>query len=574
MKAKKWIVAPRDVDAVRRLSHETNVSKITAQVLLQRGVKTATQLRQFMNPDLDQLHDPFKFEDMRAAVRRIRDAVKNGEKIGIFGDYDVDGITGSTVLKLFFRLLGVEVETYIPHRTKEGYGLNIAAVDELASSGVKVLITVDCGTTAFREIEHAVAKGMDVIILDHHEQGAALPPAIAVVNPKRQGTTYPFQGICSGGLAFKLAWALSEDMPQVLKQSPRYREFLLNAFSFVTLATVADVSPLIDENRVLVRFGMEAMRSVPNKGLRLLMEKSRIKGAVTEFDIGFRIAPRLNAIGRMGHARDAVALFTIDNETEIVKILEMTEKANRDRQKTEAGILDEALYQVEKHYDAARDPLIVVASQGWHAGVVGIIAARLVDRYHCPSIVLSIEGERARGSARSVDGFNLAEALDECKQSIEGMRCGGHAMAAGVEVPLKDLERFKELIAKVAARMLANAEREAKMHIDDEVSLAHVTTGVCKELEKLSPHGMGNPEPLLAVRNVKVQGEPRIMKEKHLAFFVGDGQRAIRTVAFGMGFLANELPKYSVYDVAFTPQINTYAGEDVELILKDIRYVR
>lgn len=372
-----------------------------------------------------------------------------------------------------------------------------------------------------------------------------------------------------------MAWALSEKQPGVWKQSPRYREFLLNGFCFATLATVADVAPLVDENRVLVRFGMEAMRAVPNLGLKRLLDKARIRDrAITEFDIGFKLAPRLNAIGRMGHARDALELFTLESEAEIQKILEMTEKANRERQKTEAGILDEALYLVEKNFDPAKDPMIVVASAGWHAGVVGIIAARLVDRYHCPAIVLSIEGERARGSARSIEGFNLAEALEECKSKIGGMRSGGHAQAAGVEVPAAALDRFRESIAEVAARMLADAPREASLAIDDEVSLAHLTTGVCRELEQLSPHGMGNPEPLLAVRGVKVMGEPRLMKEKHVSFFVGDGERSIRTVAFGMGYLANDLARHTVYDLAFTPQINTYGAEDVELILKDIRYIR
>ncbi len=574
MKIKKWVVASRDAHEVRRLSQESNVSKITAQILLQRGITTATKIKQFLNPDLDQLHDPFKFEDMRAAVERLRSAMKNQEKIGVFGDYDVDGITGTSVLKLFFRMQGVEIETYTPHRTKEGYGLSVGAVDELASRGVKVLITVDCGTTAVIEVAHARSKGIDVIVLDHHEEGPERPEAMAIVNPKRRGTAYPFSGICSGGLSFKLAWALSENLPQVLKQSPKYRDFLLDAFSLATLATVADVAPLVDENRVLVRFGMEAMKSVPNKGLRQLLSKARIKERVTEFDIGYKLAPRLNAIGRMGHARDAVELFTSQDDAAIYKILEATEKANRERQKTEAGILDEALYQVEKKYDSTRDSMIVVASAGWHLGVVGIIASRLVDRFNCPAIVLCIEGERARGSARSVDGFNLAEALEECKLKIPGMRAGGHAQAAGLEVPAEHLDRFREEIAVVAKRMLEGADRDAILSIDDEVVLSHITSGVCKEIQQLSPHGYGNPEPVLAVRNVKIHGEPKLMKERHVAFFVGDGERSIRTVAFGMGYLANELARHSVYDLAVTPQINTYAGEEVELLLKDIRYIQ
>jgi single-stranded-DNA-specific exonuclease len=574
LKDRKWAVAPRNAALVRRLAQEAGISKITAQVLLQRGLDSALRIKRFLFPDLEQLHDPFRFEQMRPAVERVQRAIRSGEKIGIYGDYDVDGIAGSAILTLYLRLHGAGAESYIPHRAREGYGLNIAAIDELAARGVRVLITVDCGTTAPAEVERAVSHGIDVIVLDHHEPGGPVPPALAIINPKARPTGYPFEGICSGGLAFKFAWALSESMPVSWKQSPRYRDFLLTAFSLATLATVADVSPLTDENRVLVRFGLEAMRAVPNLGLRLLFEKARVDSkGVTEFDIGFRLAPRLNAIGRMGHARDAVELLTSEDEASVRRIIDVSEKANRERQKTEAAILDEALYQMERGFDPARDPVVVVAGRGWHSGVVGVIAARLVDRTDRPAIVLSIEGERARGSARSVEGFNVAEALAGCREKIPGMRSGGHAMAAGLELPAAALDRLRELLAEAAARLLAGDPR-APLAIDDEVSLAHVTTGVCRELDRLSPHGYGNPEPLLAVRSVKVSGEPRLMKEKHVAFMVGDGERAMRVVAFGMGHLANDLARHTVYDLAFTPQINSYAGEEVELILKDIRYVR
>jgi single-stranded-DNA-specific exonuclease len=567
---KAWLVAPRDSDAVRLLASQAGISSVTAQVLRLRGIQHPSDARRFLQPALEHLHDPFAFRAMPQAVRRIHSAIRGGERIAIFGDYDVDGISGLCLLAHFLRLAGAEPLTCIPHRTRDGYGLNIRAVDRLADAGATLLLTVDCGTNNPVEISRARERGVDVVVVDHHEPGSALPDAVAILNPKLPDSGYPFASLCSGGMSFKLAWALSNDLPESVRRSPRYREFLLDAFSFVTLSTFADVVPLVDENRVLVRFGVEALAAVPNPGLRALIRRVGLEGKpLGEFEVAFRIVPMLNALGRMGNAEDAARLFLTRDAAEIETLLDSSERANRERQKTEQAIAAEAVRRVEEgpQRDAAA---IVLADEGWHPGVVGIVASRLVDRFHKPAVVLAIDGDRAKGSARSPSGFHLADAIERCRERLPEIRGGGHARAAGVDVPRKRLAEFREAFQELAAAGAAG-RAGATLRIDDEIGLGDVDVPLCRELARLAPHGEGNREPLLAARRLAPAGTPRVMKEKHVAFQASDGTRSLRAVAFNMPRLTSLLKKWRAVDIAFSPRLNEAYSRDPELIVRDIR---
>lgn len=570
---KEWVPPPGDPQEARRLAGELGISPVTARLLLNRGIRSAPDARRFLRPDLDGLHNPFDFEDMRKAVDRIREAQKKSQRIAIFGDYDVDGITAACILTLYFRLHGVPVQTVIPHRTREGYGLSLAAIEKLHASGVNLLITVDCGMTNLNEIARARDLGMHVIVLDHHEQTHVLPPAFAIINPKRTDTRYPFRGLCSSALAFKLSWALSEDLPSAWKRSDRYKEFLVTAFSLVTLATFADVAPLVDENRVFVAFGLDAMRASVNKGLRKLLARTGLRDKpVSGWDVSFKLAPRLNAIGRMGDAADGARLFLSDDDTEIEQILEFSEKANRERQKTEEKILEEAIECVHRQFRTEKDLIIVVHSKDWHKGVVGLVAARLVERFNRPAIVLMSQDGRARGSGRTCGELNLAAALEYAKARMPDLIAGGHAQAVGVDVPLSELDRFRDLVNEAARQQTGCGPLREKLHVDDEIPLHWLTLPLCRELKLLAPFGPSNPEPVLVVRNVKLAGEPRIMKDRHLAFFVQDGTTSLRAVAFKRSDLVDRLCRAPSVDLAFVPQINTFSREQVELHVKDVKF--
>lgn len=571
MSAKTWVVENKDAEAVRRLAFQAGVSPVTAQVLRIRGIRDATEARRFLQPALDHLHDPFAFRAMPRAVRRIQAAIRAGERIAIYGDYDVDGISGLCLLAQYLRLTGASPITYVPHRIRDGYGLNARSVDRLADAGVTLLVTVDCGTNNPLEIARAGERGMDVVVVDHHEPGPELPEAVAILNPKVPESGYPFSSLCSGALSFKLAWALSNELPAALRGSQRYRDFLLNAFALVTLSTFADVVPLVGENRVMVRFGVEALAAAPNPGLRALLRRVGLEGKpLGEFEVSFRIVPMLNALGRMGDAEDAARLFLTSDAAEIQMLLDRSESSNRERQKIEQAIAAEAVRRVEQgpHRDAAA---IVLADESWHPGVLGIVASRLVDRFQKPSVILAIDGDRAKGSARAPAGFHLAEALARCRERMPDLRGGGHAQAAGVDVPRKRIAEFREIFEELAAAVLERNGTVASLRIDDEVGLPDVDVSLCRELARLAPHGEGNREPLLSIRRVVPAGDPRVMKEKHVAFRVTDGDRSLRAVAFNMPRLTCLLKKWPSVDLAFYPRLNEAYSREPELIVRDIR---
>jgi single-stranded-DNA-specific exonuclease len=569
MRERRWVFAASAKEAGKSLAAALNLSPLTGTLLANRGVQDAGEARRFLKPELSGLIDPLKFEGMGAAIDRLERAVKAGEKIGIFGDYDVDGTSGTAILWKILCLLGNRPGYRVPHRVNDGYGLNAGAVEAFAAEGTTLLVTIDCGTNDVEEVELARARGMDVIVLDHHEPAAGIAPATAIVNPKMPGSTYGFTGICSAGISFKVAWALGERMQA--KSRPGFEGFILDAMALAALGTVADVCPLVGENRVIVKYGLDALRACRGKGMRALLELARVDDRpIDTFDISFKLAPRLNALGRIGTAMDCVELLTGEDEARIVEILKTVEKSNRGRKGIEDEMFQQACAQVEA--SAPDAPALVVADERWHLGVVGIVAARLVDKYYRPAFVLAVENGLARGSARSIEGLALHEALTACTDLLETH--GGHAMAAGLSLKVGNLDAFRRKMERHAGKTLQPEHFLPRLDVDDEVPLASLTKAAVREIERLAPHGPGNPVPTLAVSHAKIAAEPRLMGKKndHLSFYVKDAGPGLKVVGFGMGALFEPLRRARSVSIAFTPQINAWNGyENVELMLKDVK---
>jgi len=567
---KRWVFAQADKTASAKLAHSLHVSDLTATLLLNRGVREPSEARGFLKPELSALINPDKFNDMPRAVDRLEAAVKAKESVAIFGDYDVDGTSGTAILIKLFTLLDCPVKYRVPHRVNDGYGLNAAAVEAFAAEGAKLLITIDCGTNNVSEVALARKLGMDVVILDHHEPGATLPDATAIINPKLRDSTYGFTGICSAGISFKVAWAVADRVGA--KRLPGFEGYILDAISLAALGTIADVCPLIGENRIYVRYGLDALRACKSKGLRSLLALARLEDKVIDpIDVSFKLAPRLNALGRIGTAMDCVDLLVSDDQARIEEILSLLEKSNRHRKGIEDEIFEQAISQVES--EGGPGSAVILADARWHLGVVGIVAARLVDRYYRPAFVMAIdENGVARGSARSIGGLELHTALEACTEHL--LTHGGHAMAAGLSLKQENFDAFRKKMDRYISLQLSAENLTPKLLVDDEVQIGAVTRSVVRELERLAPHGPGNPVPLLVASHVKIAGEPRLMGKKndHLSFFLQQEGKSIRVVGFGMGELLESLKKARSVSVAFTPQINSWQGnESVELHLKDLK---
>jgi len=557
---KRWVFAPADRTASARLAHSLQVSDLTATLLVNRGVREPADAKGFLKPELSALINPEKFNDMPRAVDRLEAAVKAREKIAIFGDYDVDGTSGTAILLKLFALLECPFTYRVPHRVTDGYGLNAGAVEAFAAEGAKLLVTIDCGTNDVEEVALARKLGMDVIILDHHEPGAEMPSATAIINPKLRDSTYGFTGICSAGISFKMAWALADRMGA--KRRPGFEGFILDAMGLAALGTIADVCPLIGENRIYVRYGLDALRACKGKGLRSLLELARLEEKpIDTFDVSFKLAPRLNALGRIGTAMDCVDLLVSDDETRIGEILSLLEKSNRHRKGIEDEMFEQAISQVES--EGGPGSAIILADARWHVGVVGIVAARLVDKFYRPAFVMAIdESGVARGSARTIAGLALHEALEVCGEHL--ITHGGHAMAAGLSLKAEHLEAFRRKMDRHVARLLTPDTLMPKLEVDDEVPIGAVTRPVVRELERLAPHGPGNPVPVLVSSHVKVAGEPRLMGKKndHLSMYLQQDGKSIRAVGFGMGDLLEPIKKARSVSVAFTPQLNSWQGTE------------
>ncbi|HSA60871.1 MAG TPA: single-stranded-DNA-specific exonuclease RecJ [Nitrospiraceae bacterium] len=560
MKSRLWVF--RDIDPTQRaaLAQALSISSATAALLLARGVTTLDQATAWMSPVRS--HDPFLIPDMERAVDRLHQAMSRGERVCFYGDYDVDGMSATSIYYSFFRGLGADLCAYVPHRLREGYGLNEGAIRKLAADGITLLVTSDCGTTSHREIELANGLGLDVIVTDHHHTDELMPPALAVMNPHRPDARYPFRGLCSGGLAYKVAVAYRT------KYGPGTVP-LESLLDLVALSTIADVVPLQDENRAFVREGLTQLSRGARCGIRALKQAAGVTRACTAETIAFKLAPRLNAAGRLDDAIKGVRLLTTESEPEAKQLAEDLEQLNRARQQLEAEIMQEALARVEL---CEVPDAIVLASRRWHLGVVGIVAARLVERFHRPTIVIAVNEQGiGKGSARTVPGFDLYEGLASCRDLLEAF--GGHPSAAGVTIHESRLPEFAERFAAVAGAWARATQNVPTLHVDSEVRLDEVTLRLLQEIETLHPFGAGNPEPMFAGKRLEIMNA-RVVGEKHLKLTLRQGRsQPFDSIGFGMKSLeAQGLSLGTPVDVAFTPELNHWNGLDrIQLRIRDMR---
>ncbi|MCK4342980.1 MAG: single-stranded-DNA-specific exonuclease RecJ, partial [Phycisphaerae bacterium] len=496
-----------------------------AQVLLNRGIRTAAEVRPFLSPDFKALLPPDALPGAVEAARHLADATKAGKRIVIYGDYDVDGVTATTILWHVLKLAGADVRFYIPSRLDEGYGVNAEAVASIAADGGQVVITVDCGITAVEEVRRARELGLDVIVTDHHQAHDRLPDAAVIVHPTACGESAN-PNLSGAGVALKIAWALAQEFSGTARVKPAFREYLLDATAFAALGLIADVVPLTGENRIITSFGLRHLCQTKNPGLQALIDVSGLsdKKKYDDYDVGFRLAPRLNAIGRLGHARLAVELFTRADADRAREIAVTLDAENRRRREVERQITKEAeALVIEKGFDRDSCRGIVLAAPNWHPGVIGIVASRLVDRFHRPTIMIALDNEQGQGSGRSVRHFPLHEVLGCCRQSL--LSFGGHAMAAGVKLRADQIDAFTDAFQAEAARRLTPADLRPKLHLDDEVALSELTMDVADTLQHLAPFGEGNPRPRLATTPVELAEPPRAVGAggAHLQFTVRQG---------------------------------------------------
>ena len=556
---KKWQFCEGDEEKVEELSNKYNISKLLATILVNRNIIKDEDIRIFLNPTRNDFHDPYLLPDMEKAVDRIVTAIKNKEKIVIYGDYDVDGITSITVLKSFLEERGLQVDQYIPNRLEEGYGLNKPALEEIASKKYDLMITVDCGISAIEEIDYANSLGIQTIITDHHEPVEELPKAFAVIDAKRKDHKYPFRELAGVGVAFKLSQAISIRLGLEEKE---YLKFL----DIVCVGTISDIVPLVDENRVITKLGLRLVQQTKNIGLKALLQASGYN-KIDSNTVSFGIAPRINASGRMGYQEDALALFLSKNIVEVNDLVKKLNGYNTKRQEIERNIYNEALAKIEnEHLD--NNNVIVVGGNGWHHGVIGIVASKITDLYFKPSILLCFEDDIGKGSGRSIPGFDLHEALNKCSNSLE--KFGGHAMAIGVTVKKDNLDQFENDIEKIAEE--SNIKDIVPIiNIDAEIDLNNINKDIVESLSALEPFGEGNKMPLFAYRNLKINSIRALSEGKHLKLTLKDNNNIINAIGFNMGYLVNDYLIGDKVDVVGVLEINTFNGVDnLQINLKDI----
>ncbi|MFH1995705.1 MAG: single-stranded-DNA-specific exonuclease RecJ [Candidatus Omnitrophota bacterium] len=558
---KRWKIKEQDHRLQKSLSEALNISRITAQVLINRGIITVEQAKKYLSCSLDSCHDPYLLKDMRKAVKRIQRAVSKGEKILVYGDYDVDGITASALLVSALRMLGSRVESYIPNRLEEGYGLNLQAISAAQKRNVSLIITVDCGITSYREIEYANELKIDVVVTDHHRiLNKKMPPACAVINPHQDDCEYPFKHLAGVSLAYKLAIALLDG------GNMSAEEFL----DLVSLGTVADIASQTGENRVLTKHGLSMLSRSKRAGINALKSASGLQGKdISSGHVGFILGPRINAMGRIGSPELALELLLTESECIANDLAKTLNTENKNRQKIEGKLLQEALAKAESEVDLDAHKVIVLANEGWHQGVIGIVASRFVERYHRPAILISITGNVGKGSGRSVEGFHLFDALLECKDSLLGF--GGHEAACGVTIEKHMVDEFREKINEVARVSMSDGDLIPTLDVDIDIPLGDLEEKVIYELESMAPFGPDNPPPVLSSRKLIVKDDPRPIGKKGFKFFVTDKKTTCEAITFGRE--GHEMPKYGqTIDLAYIPSINTWRGlPSIQLEIKDIQ---
>ena len=557
---KKWQIYETDENKKEEIKEKYKLNDLLATILVNRGITDKEKIRQFLEPTRQDFYNPYLMKDMEIAVERIIKAIENQEKVIIYGDYDVDGITSTTVLKKFFKDLGLEVSYYIPNRLNEGYGLNKKAIDNIVNEGYSLMITVDCGISAVEEIDYANSLGLETIITDHHEPGEVLPRALAVVDNKRKDSTYPFRDLAGVGVAFKLCQAIGIKLG--LKE-----ETYLKYLDIVCVGTISDIVPLVDENRVITKLGLLLVKQTKNMGLKSIINSSGYSN-IDSNTISFGVAPRINACGRMGKAEEALELLL---STDIYKVNELTKKLNehnKERQEIEKSICESALEKIEKnHLDENRT--IVVGGEDWHHGVIGIVSSKITDMYFKPSILLSFEEDGiGKGSGRSIPGFDLHQALTKCQNTLE--KFGGHSMAVGITIKKEKLEEFREEFEEIAKKEKIE-EIVPILNVDAKIELNSVDKEIIESLKALEPFGEANKMPIFAFKNLRIDSIRALSEGKHLKLTLKENNRIINAIGFNMGILAEEYRIGDKIDVAGILEINTFNGVDnLQINIKDI----
>ncbi len=563
----------QDAEAIARLAHDIGLGVPATRVLWSRGHRTLEAARRYFSPELSDLHSPALLKDMEQAVERLHRAITQREKILLYGDYDVDGTSAVVVMKKGIELLGGQVDFHVPHRLRDGYGMRSEVVEEAAASGVALIVSVDTGIRANAVVEHARSLGIDCIVTDHHLPETELPPAVAVLNPNRPDCDYPEKNLCGAGVAFKLMDALATRFGW----EGTKRERLLDSFlKLVAIATVADVVPLTGENRVIVKRGLEGLQDVRNPGLRALLDVSGFPPGEpypSATQIAFRVAPRINAAGRMASASDVIEMFLTSDVERAQTLAKQLHELNTDRQQTEQGISEAILKLCLEQPVTDDDAALIFAGEGWHRGVVGIVASRVVERYHRPVFVLGIENGLAQGSGRSIAAFHLLDGLESMPELFQ--KFGGHRQAAGLTMDAANVAEFRGRFRAYAASRLSPSDFEAELLLDGEIEMNEVNDDAVLEILKLAPFGFGNPAPMFALRGVEVS-KLDIKKEKHVFVdFRRSSGRALKAKAWNFAERANELQPGSIVDLVVQFEDDAYSAArgyaPWQTIIKDVR---
>ena len=557
---KKWEYYQTDENEVEKIKSDNNISELLAKVLVNRGFKEKEEIDKFLYPKIEDLNDPFLLNDMNIAVERILQAKERGEKVTVYGDYDVDGITSIAVLVKFFRELGIDIEYYLPSRLEEGYGLNNDALLKIKNNRTDLLITVDCGISAYNEVEYAKSLGMEVIVTDHHECPEKIPDTIAVIDPKRPDNTYPFNALAGVGVTFKLIEAISLKLGLDRKKYLKYLDI-------VCLGTVADIVPLVNENRVIVKYGLMLVKETKNVGLRALIKMSGYNKIDSSL-ISFGLAPRINACGRMGKADLALELLLTNDVAEAENIASELNNINKERQEVEKHIMEDAIKIIEegKLYE---DDVIVVGKEGWHHGVIGIVASKITEMYYKPSILLCFEDGIGKGSGRSIEGFDLHKALNYCMDDLT--RFGGHEMAIGLTINQDSFEKFRKDINEYAKNVIEK-DKIPTIKVDSEINADMISLEKLSELEILEPYGEANQMPIFVYKNIRVEGIRLLSNDRHLKLMLKDGSSIFDAIAFNMGDRQYSFKVGDKIDVLHYLDINRFNNlEKVQLNIKDIK---
>ena len=561
-----WVIEENsNPEKVHYLAETLGIPPVIAKILFHRGIHTKEEARRFFKPDWSDLNDPFLMKDMDVAVDRIVRALERKERILIYGDYDVDGITSVSLLYLFLTKHGGNVGFYIPDRLREGYGLSSAGVIQAAKEGATLLITVDCGITGLEEIQHARQLGMEVIVSDHHEQGKELPEALAILNPKRKDCPYPFKELAGVGVAFKLAQALCRRL-EINEEDSR------ELIDLVALGSAADIVPLIHENRALVKFGMERLNRLERIGIRALAETSGLLGKpIGTGQVVFTLAPRINAVGRLGNAERAVKLLITESESQAKDIAQILESENRDRKNLDDATFQETKTLIEKNAQFSEARTVVLAKDGWHPGVIGIVASRIVEQFCRPTVMIALDGDLGKGSARSISNFDIYSALKGCEDLL--LSYGGHRHAAGLMIKQDQIERFRERFEQIAAQNIREEDLTHKIWVDAEIMLPEITDKFVRLMNLFAPFGPQNMRPVFLSRNMNVVGSPRVVGKNHLKFKVRQGGEVYDAIGFDLGDLMYRLsPGDGKLDMVFVVEENHWNDETrIQLRVKDLR---